>query len=168
MSALPVRAVRVGSTQSNMSTPASITSRIPSGSPIPMKYRGLPAGSSGASQSVVSNVTLAVLADREAADRVAVEVELDELLGRAPPELAVGAALDDREAELAGRALGVALAAGPLGGAADGVLELAPRDAGRRHLVEAHRDVAAEVPLDLGGELGREPRRSRRRRRCGT
>ena len=35
--ALPVRAVRVGSTQSNMSTPASITSRIPSGSPMPMK-----------------------------------------------------------------------------------------------------------------------------------
>src|SRR5262249_20171825 len=37
VSALPVRAVRVGRTQSNMSTPASITSRIPPGSPIPMK-----------------------------------------------------------------------------------------------------------------------------------
>ena len=46
-----------------------------------------------------------------------------------------------------------ALAAGPLGRAADRVLELARGDAGRRHLVEAHRDVAAEVALDLGGEL---------------
>ena len=56
------------------------------------------------------------------------------------------------------RALGVPLPARPLGRAPDGVLELAPRDARRRHLVEAHRDVAAEVPLDLGGELGREAR----------
>ena len=37
VSAVPLRAVRVGSTQSNMSMPASITSRIPSGSPMPMK-----------------------------------------------------------------------------------------------------------------------------------
>src|SRR6476620_124956 len=37
VSALPVRAVRVGSTQSNMSTPREITSSTPSGSPIPMK-----------------------------------------------------------------------------------------------------------------------------------
>src|SRR5205823_11155288 len=37
VSALPVRAVRVGRTQSNMSTPREITSITPSGSPIPMK-----------------------------------------------------------------------------------------------------------------------------------
>ena len=37
VSALPVRAVRVGSTQSNMSTPRAITSIMPSGSPMPMK-----------------------------------------------------------------------------------------------------------------------------------
>src|SRR4051794_27215188 len=37
VSALPVRAVRVGSTQSNMSTPLEITSMTPPGSPIPMK-----------------------------------------------------------------------------------------------------------------------------------
>ena len=37
VSAEPVRAVRVGRTQSNMSTPRSITSRMPSGSPMPMK-----------------------------------------------------------------------------------------------------------------------------------
>ena len=90
-------------------------------------------------------MSLAVLADREAADRVAVEVELAELLERAGAQLTVGAALDDREAELALGAGCVALAAGPLGRAADGVLELGARHARRRHLVEAHRDVAAEV-----------------------
>ena len=37
VSALPVRAVRVGRTQSNMSTPRAITSITPSGSPMPMK-----------------------------------------------------------------------------------------------------------------------------------
>src|SRR5690242_3225383 len=37
VSAVPVRPRRVGSTQSNMSTPRSITSRMPSGSPMPMK-----------------------------------------------------------------------------------------------------------------------------------
>ena len=100
----------------------------------------------------------AVLADREPADRVAVEVELAELLERSPAQLAVGAALDDREAKLALGARSVALAAGPLGGAPHGVVQLDPRHAGRRHLVEAHRDVAAEVRLDRGGELRREPR----------
>ena len=37
VSAEPVRAFRVGSTQSNMSIPRSITSRMPTGSPMPMK-----------------------------------------------------------------------------------------------------------------------------------
>src|SRR5919202_247206 len=46
--ALPVRAVRVGRTQSNMSIPCSTTSSTPSGSPIPMKYRGRSSGRSGA------------------------------------------------------------------------------------------------------------------------
>ena len=37
------------------------------------------------------------------------------------------------------------LAARPLRGAPDRVVELDARHPGRRHLVEAHRDVAAEV-----------------------
>ena len=49
-----------------------------------------------------------------------------------------------------------ALALGPQRRAPHGVLELAAGDAGGRHLVEAHRDVAAEVRLDRGRELGRE------------
>src|SRR5919201_2717758 len=55
--ALPVRAVRVGRTQSKMSIPRSITSSTPSGSPIPMKYRGRSSGSSAAAQAVVSNIS---------------------------------------------------------------------------------------------------------------
>src|SRR5947208_8112606 len=55
--ALPVRAVRVGRTQSNMSTPRATTSSTPSGSPIPMKYRGRSAGRSGVAHAVVSNIS---------------------------------------------------------------------------------------------------------------
>ena len=110
----------------------------------------------------------AVLADAEAADRVAVEVERDELLARARAQLVVEAALRDREAELAGGARQVALALRPERRAADGFLELGARHAGGRADVEAHRDVGAELRLDLRGELGREPLRARRRRRSGT
>ena len=70
----------------------------------------------------------------------------------------VDAALGDAEAELSVGARSVALALGPQRRAPHRVLELAAGDAGRRHLVEAHRDVAAEVRLDRGCELGREAR----------
>src|SRR4029079_9564858 len=55
--ALPVRAVRVGRTQSNMSTPRAITSSTPSGSPIPMKYRGCVVGRAGAAHSTQSSIS---------------------------------------------------------------------------------------------------------------
>ena len=54
--ALPVLAVRVGSTQSNMSTPRAITSITPSGSPMPMKYRAEPSGRNDAAVAVASNI----------------------------------------------------------------------------------------------------------------
>src|SRR6266550_736296 len=54
--ALPVRAVRVGRTQSNMSTPRVTTSITPSGSPIPMKYRGLSGGRNDAASEAASNI----------------------------------------------------------------------------------------------------------------
>src|SRR5579862_6190058 len=73
---------------------------------------------------------LPVLADREPADRVAVEVELRDLLGRAAAELWVGAALGDAESQLAVGARRVALPSRPLGRAPNRVFELAPRDAG--------------------------------------
>lgn len=45
--AVPLRAMRVGRTQSNMSTPLSTPSIRQSGVPTPMRYRGLSAGSRG-------------------------------------------------------------------------------------------------------------------------
>src|SRR6185312_780466 len=83
----------------------------------------------------------AVLADAEAADRVAVEAERDELLARAAAELAVEPALRDCEPELAGRAFEAALPFRPQRRAADGFLELGARHARGRADVEAHRDV---------------------------
>ena len=100
---------------------------------------------------------LALLADREAADRVAVEVELRDLLDRPLPKLGVDPALADPEAQLALGSRRVALARRPLGRTPDGFLELTASDPDSRHLVEAHRDVAAQVGLDARGELGREP-----------
>ena len=106
--ALPVRAVRVGSTQSNMSTPGldhlEDALGVADSHEVARLFRRAAAR---VTQSVVSNIERAVLADREAADRVAVEVELEQLLDAAAAELGVGAALVDREAELARRALGV-------------------------------------------------------------
>src|SRR5262249_15407351 len=98
-----------------------------------------------------------VLADREPADRLPVDVELAQLLDAARPDVAVDAALVDRDPELSFGAAGVALASGPLGRAPHGILKFGVRDAGRGHLVEAHRDVAAEVALDRSGEFRREP-----------
>ena len=110
--------------------------------------------------AVVSNISAAVLADREPADRVAVEVELE----RAPRSSAARSSRSVppwliAKASWPGARSAVPLAPRPLGRAAHGLGELAPLDARRRHLVEAHRDVAAEVALDLDGELGREAAR---------
>ena len=93
-------------------------------------------------------------ADRQPADRVAVEADLDEPRRRALPQTGVNAALDDTEdpeprprREGMARALGPAhrqfhrgfdrLALGGVGGA----------------LVERHRDVGAEQALDLDRAL---------------
>ncbi len=102
----------------------------------------------------------AVLAHAESADRVPVEVERHELLGRTLPQLGVEPALRDREAELSGRARQVALAVCPQRRPPDGVLELRARHSGGRADVEAHRDVGAELGLDPRGELRREPFRA--------
>src|SRR5581483_418732 len=101
----------------------------------------------------------ALFTDRQTSDCIAVEVELDEVLGRERAQLAVEASLRDCEAQLTGSAREIALPLGPQGRPADGNLELRARDAGGRADVEAHRDVRAEVRLDSCGELRREARR---------
>src|SRR5436309_5576141 len=72
-----------------------------------------------------------ILADRQAAEGVAVEVELGDLLDRAAAQVGVGPALGDPEAELPRRAGRLTLGAGPGRRAADGALEL-PARASRR------------------------------------
>src|SRR5581483_8278157 len=100
---------------------------------------------------------LTVLPHAQPADRVAVEVERDQRLGRTLTQLEVEAALRDREAELARRARQVALPLGPQRRPPHGLLELRARHAGGRADVEAHRDVGAEPLLHPRRELGREP-----------
>ena len=158
VSADPVRAVRVGRTQSNMSTPRATTSRMPCGSPMPMKYRGLRLGEQRCRPLDTVEHLLLRLADGEAAERVAVERERDDLLGRASSQLRIGRALCDPEAKLAVRAGSVGLAASPVGRDANGALELRRRCGGGEADVEAHRDVGAQPALDLGDALGREAR----------
>ena len=88
---------------------------------------------------------------------MAVEVELDDLLDRAAPEVGVGRALGDPEEELALGPRRLALALRPERRQPDRLREVvAP---GRRADVEAHRDVGAELRLDRGHGLGREPLR---------
>jgi len=99
-----------------------------------------------------------LLADRKPAERMAVKVELCDLDDRAAAELRIGCALRDPEHELPVRARGGALPLGPQRRAPHGLLERSARHVDRRTDVEAHRDVRAQLGLDVGDELRGEPR----------
>ena len=88
--------------------------------------------------------------------REAIERELRDLLDRPSTELLVGAALRDAEAELAGGSRRGGLPLCPVRRELDRSLELAPRSAGGKADVQAHRDVGAEAALDLGNPFGGE------------
>jgi hypothetical protein len=94
------------------------------------------------------------LADRQAPDGVALEVEVHELPRALDPQALHRPALDDAEHRLPGLLPeGDAAALGPAQGQAHGALGLLVR-AGQLHaLVELHLDVGAEQPLDLDGAL---------------
>ncbi len=85
-----------------------------------------------------------------------VEAHPRDCIGRLAPQVEVHPALDDPEAQLAGRRLGAAAAIGPRRGARDGARDVVARGAARRALVEAHGDVRAERALDAHRDLGRE------------
>src|SRR5207253_202214 len=55
--AVPLRARRVGTTQSNMSTPSAIAASISASVPSPMKYRGTSPGISDTLAAVISSIT---------------------------------------------------------------------------------------------------------------
>ena len=144
VSAVPVLPRRVGKTQSNMSMPRSITSRMPARVADAHEVARLLVRKQRRRPGRRLEHLAPVLADREPAERVAVEVELLQLVDGTSAKLPVGVPLRDAEQQLAGRAVGGSLARGPLRRAAHRALEVGARDARRRHVVEAHRDVRAE------------------------
>ncbi len=94
-------------------------------------------------------------ADREAADGVALEVEVDEGAGALDAEVRQVAALHDAEHRLARLlAEGELAALGPAHGQAHRLLDLGALGRQADALVELHLDVGAEQPLDLDGALG--------------
>jgi hypothetical protein len=119
-----------------------------------MKYRGRPDGSSGAAHSTQSSISSRDSPDGEPSEREAVERQRRDPVDRAPSTHGVDSALRDPEAELARRPRRIDLALGPELRAAHRLLMLGRRDVGRRADVEAHRDVRAEPPLDLGHASG--------------
>src|ERR671915_267555 len=102
----------------------------------------------------------AVLPHAQAAEGEAVERESGEILDGAAAKVRIGASLGDGEEELARSPGSVELASGPRGRRRRGELEVVPGDVSGRTDVEAHGDVRAEAPLDVGGELGSEAGRT--------
>ena len=99
-----MRAVRVGSTQSNISTPRSMPSSRSSGEPTPSRWRGFASGSSGMVGLQHAPHQRLRLANREAANREAIEGQrADEPRARGA-QLRIHRALRDAEERLiAGR-----------------------------------------------------------------
>ncbi len=102
-------------------------------------------------------------ADGDAADGVAVEIEIDELTGGKLAEVGVGAALHDAEVELASGAAGglvgfdpVLASFSPAGGKRGGIFGVFALAGIGRAFVEKHRDVRAEDRLDFHALLGAE------------
>ena len=109
-------------------------------------------------QGVVEHVAhrAVALADRQAADRDAVEADLLDLLGGALAEIAPESTLNDAEQRLVWPRMCSLRPALPARGAPYRRLRVAAIGAERQALVEHHRDVAAEILLDLHRALGRE------------
>src|SRR5664280_1761196 len=96
----PCRAIRVGATQSNWSTPRATASRSPTGSPHAHEVAGPVSGQQrhGEGQFVEHGGT--GLSYRQPSDAVPVEVQFDGAAGALLSQRGVGAALDDAEERL--------------------------------------------------------------------
>ena len=102
----PFRALRVGSTQSNMSMPRATHSTRSSGVPTPIRYRGLIVGQQRRRDLDCPYISSGVFADAESADRVALESDAHRQLGAPRAQLRRSAALDDAELRLPGLVMG--------------------------------------------------------------
>ncbi|GAV35157.1 hypothetical protein ROTAS13_02829 [Roseomonas sp. TAS13] len=97
------------------------------------------------------------LADREAADRIALEADPRQRPHAFGAQAGIDAALHDAEEAVAGAGHeGLAAAGGPEHGLAHGPRSLLLRGGEGGALVQAHGDVGIQQVLDLDGTLGRE------------
>ena len=135
-----------------MSTPRAIIFRIWGGVPRPIVYRGLSDGQKRRGRRHLLEHLGLGLAHADPADRVAREVQGRERLGRPPPEVLEGGALDDRE-DVAPEGKKPAFPGDPRHCRAHRRLRSTaaaqrPVARPRRAFVEHHGDVRAEVGLD--------------------
>ena len=96
----PWRALRAGMTQSKKSTPRATASMMLEGVPTPIRYRGLSLGMWGSTASMMSYMVWVGSPTRQAADGVAVAVDLGDLLHVPHPQVGVNAPLVDAEEHL--------------------------------------------------------------------
>ncbi len=121
---------------------------------------GLVVGQLGQRDSERFQHGVTVLANREAADRVAVEAHLERPVRGLDPQAGVGAALHDAELAQLGPLQLHERGTRPFGPTC-GAIDSGPQDVQRRRQrradVEDHLDVAAELRLDLHRQLWCEP-----------
>ena len=156
VNASALRPLRVGITQSNRSTPR----------PIAFQQIDRPADAHQvprliARQQRRRHVERRVhfrrrLADAQAADRVADEIQRHEPLGRFGPQLRIEAALHDGEQRLIGARRRRLAALGPAHAAPHGVGHDFAIVGQRDDVIEHHRHVAAELLLNGDGPLRRQ------------
>src|SRR3972149_4283060 len=93
----PLRALRVGMTQSNMSTPCATPSTRSSGVPTPIRYRGLAPGSRCGVRALMGSISFLGLPDADAADGIARETHLHQRRQRFLAQVLEHSALHDAE-----------------------------------------------------------------------
>ena len=164
--AVPWRPLRVAATQSNRSMPRAIPSSRSGGKPDAHKITGHVPRQAGLEQLEHPVHHRLGLAHREPADGDAGPgAALEGALERAQPEVVVGAALDDGPERLrtgARRLAASSVVPAALHRSSQRSVRSMPscasvvRRLAGHHVVERHRDVGAQRPLDLDRALGRE------------
>ncbi len=100
VNAWALRPFRVGSTQSNMSTPCRTDSKMSRGIPTPIRYRGRSAGNKGTSWSNTPIICSWGFSDGKPSDGVTGKLKFEKLLGALSSKIVLDAALDDSKQRL--------------------------------------------------------------------
>ena len=123
---------------------------------MPMKYRGLSAGSMGAVTRESFEHLLPRLSDREPADSVTREAELDRAGQALLPQVGIEPPLHDAEQRLIGPPMRLFATRGPARRPPQGLFVVLTVGVSGRALVQNHRDVSPELLLYLRDQLGCE------------